>query len=81
VDKTGLAGTFDFTVQFVPESYPEGAPPPVPPGEKTAAADGQTELSNIFTAVQEQLGLRLEKKKGPLNVIVIDNVTKTPAEN
>jgi uncharacterized protein (TIGR03435 family) len=38
-------------------------------------------VPNIFTAVQDQLGLKLEKKKGPLDLIVIDQAEKTPTEN
>lgn len=95
VDKTGLSGTFEFTLDFAPE--PDffqrnglNPPPPTPPGGNgpaagptpgpTAAGD-PAEAPNIFTAVQDQLGLKLEKKKGPLDMIVIDQVEKTPTEN
>jgi uncharacterized protein (TIGR03435 family) len=88
IDKTGLTGKFDFTLEFVPEpgfgAGPLGAAPPPPPNADPgqpaglAAADQPSEL---FTALQEQLGLKLERKKGPLDVWVVDRAEKVPAEN
>jgi uncharacterized protein (TIGR03435 family) len=89
IDKTGLTGKFDFTLEFTPEqgfgAGPLGAaPPPQPPNADPgqpaglAAAD---QLSGLFTALQEQLGLKLERKKGPLDVWVVDRAEKVPAEN
>jgi uncharacterized protein (TIGR03435 family) len=65
VDKTNLKGFFDFRLQFVPNEL-----------------SGKPEVSGptIFTALQEQLGLKLESAKGPVEVIVIDSVQK-PSEN
>ncbi|HEY6340342.1 MAG TPA: TIGR03435 family protein [Bryobacteraceae bacterium] len=93
VDKTGLTGTYEFTLDFAPDGdffQRQGLPPPPPAGGNgptagptpgpTAAGD-PAEAPNIFTAVQDQLGLKLEKKKGPLDLIVIDQAEKTPAEN
>jgi uncharacterized protein (TIGR03435 family) len=70
IDKTGLVGTFDFELSWVPDPtmLPVGAPPP--------PADGPS----IFTAIQEQLGLKLDGDKGPVEVLVIDSV-RTPSEN
>jgi len=78
-DKTGLTGLFDLKLQWTPGSEqvpgPFGpnpnAPPPPPP---------DAEGPSIFTALQEQLGLRLESTKGPVDVLVIDSAEK-PAEN
>ena len=75
IDKTGLKGLYDFKLQWTPEFaqgpvVPGGPEPPPPP------ADGPS----IFTAIQEQLGLRLESTKGPVDVLVIDSVQK-PSEN
>ena len=75
IDKTGLTGEYDFKLEWTPQGGggpggPEGAHEPPP------AADGPT----IFTAVQEQLGLKLESQKGPVDSIVIQSIEK-PGEN
>jgi uncharacterized protein (TIGR03435 family) len=68
VDRTGLAGAWDFEINFAPESAPIPAPPGVelPPGDPTAPS--------LFTAIQEQLGLRLQSTKGPVEVVVVDRI-------
>ena len=73
VDKTGLAGHYDVEFHYVPElpagaRGPDGAAPP--------PADGP----DIYAALRDQLGLRLEKGKGPVEYLVIEHVEK-PAEN
>jgi uncharacterized protein (TIGR03435 family) len=88
IDKTGLTGKFDFTLEFVAEpeigAGPLGAvPAPQPnadPGQP-ASLGAPDEPAGLFTAVQEQLGLKLERKKGPLDVWVVDRAEKVPAEN
>ena len=70
VDATELKGTFDFTLQWVPDESLKG---PV-------VGDGSSGPS-IYTALQEQLGLKLESRKGPVEVLVVDHVEKTPTEN
>jgi uncharacterized protein (TIGR03435 family) len=67
-DKTGLSGLFDFHLQYAPDN----------PGAPVTAAD-PTGLS-IFTAVQEQLGLKLSPETGPVEVLVVDHVEK-PSDN
>jgi uncharacterized protein (TIGR03435 family) len=89
IDKTELKGLFDFTLRFSPEGLtavtPFGAlpppPPPVPGGAPPAAgtAPASEPLPSIFTALQE-IGLRLEPTKGPVEVLVIESVQK-PTEN
>ena len=75
VDKTGLAGTYRVYLTFVPDE--SLAPMPAPPGENSApAADGPS----LYTALEEQLGLKLESAKGPVEVVVIDHAEK-PSEN
>lgn len=74
IDKTGLKGHYDFTLEWMPEGgiMINGAPaPPPPPGSPAEAS--------IFTAVQEQLGLKLEPRKDMLPVIVIDHIEKPTA--
>jgi uncharacterized protein (TIGR03435 family) len=75
VDRTGFTGMFDLQLDFLPDEVTEALPPP-PPDAGAAARAG----SSILTAVQEQLGLRLESAKGPVEVLVIDDVEK-PAAN
>jgi bla regulator protein BlaR1 len=69
-DKTGLAGTFDFTVRWDPRATVPTAP------EAPLDLTGPS----IFTAIQEQLGLRLDSQRGPAETIVIDRAEK-PSEN
>ena len=77
VDKTGVAGTFRVHLEYVrDESLPRLGPPPDPNDPPPAAEPGPT----IFTALQEQLGLKLESGKGPVEMLVIDRVEK-PAAN
>lgn len=86
IDKTDLKGYYDVRLQFAPESAPGGGPfgfgGPGGPGGPSAPPPGASDPlgPSIFTAVQEQLGLRLESTKGPVEVIVIDSVQK-PTEN
>lgn len=75
VDKTGLMGNYDFTLEWSPDNG-AGAPPAAGAGAQTSDQSG----ADIFTAIQEQLGLKLESSKGPVDVIVIDHIEK-PAEN
>ena len=79
IDKTGIKGFFDFKLQFSPEGLAGGPPPPAGggPGLTTGASDP---APSLFTALQEQLGLKLESTKGSVPVIVIDSVQR-PTEN
>ena len=72
VDRTGLSGNWDFELTFAAEAG-RGAPPP-PPGVEVPAGDPNA--PNLFTAVQEQLGLKLEATRGPVDVIVIDSIER-----
>jgi uncharacterized protein (TIGR03435 family) len=69
VNRTGVDGAFDLKLQWTPE-----IDRPTKPGE--AAPEGVS----IFTAIQEQLGLRLRSEKVPIEVLVIDRAEK-PTEN
>jgi uncharacterized protein (TIGR03435 family) len=82
LDQTGLKGNYDFTLKWTPEQGAPGmmgAPPGAGPGPDSPPPPYPTGPS-IFTAVQEQLGLKLEPTKGPVEMIIIDHVEK-PSEN
>jgi uncharacterized protein (TIGR03435 family) len=76
VDETGIGSTFDMKLQWKPDSFVGG--PGAPPGGEAPAAD--VEGASIFTAITEQLGLRLVSKKGPVTVYVVLNAGR-PSEN
>lgn len=82
IDKTGLTENFDFKLEWTPDPGQGngfGSFGPVPPG-LDAQPPSDPNGPSIFTALQEQLGLRLESEKGPVEMIVIDRVEK-PSEN
>ncbi len=72
VDKTGLAGTYDFTLRWTPEEQ-QGA---VFKGPGDAPAPPDANGPSLFTALEEQLGLKLESQKGPVDLLVIDHAEK-----
>jgi bla regulator protein blaR1 len=70
-DETGLGGRYDFKMEFEPVN---------PPPSAGAGAADEPARPSIFTALTEQLGLRLESKKGPVPVFVIEKIER-PSEN
>jgi uncharacterized protein (TIGR03435 family) len=76
LDKTQLNGNFDISMQWTPDE--SQAPQFQPDGPKPPPSDATG--PTIFTALQEQLGLKLESQKGPVDMFVIDHVEK-PSEN
>ena len=72
-DRTGLTGRYNFKLDFAPITVSTA-----PAAEGTAAAPDA--FPDIFTAIQEQLGLKLEPSKGPVDVLVIDHIER-PTEN
>jgi uncharacterized protein (TIGR03435 family) len=82
VDKTGLTGKFDFTLEFTPDM--SGMPLPPPPPGAPGVAPGQSASdpgTSIPSAVEAQLGLKLRATKGMLDSIVVDHAEKVPTEN
>jgi uncharacterized protein (TIGR03435 family) len=70
IDATGLTGRFDFEInirKYIPQMKPGDAPPEV--------------LSIVQDALQHEIGLKLESRKIPIEVLVIDRIEKTPAAN
>jgi uncharacterized protein (TIGR03435 family) len=81
VDRTGLTGSYDFDLEFTPDPSlglrgPGGGLPGQP--ENPRPVDG--DALSIFTAVQEQLGLKLESTRGPVDVLVIESAER-PSDN
>jgi uncharacterized protein (TIGR03435 family) len=74
VDKTGLDGVYDVDLEFTPEFGPLAPVGLAPPPGAAPVSDAPREGPSIFTAMQEQLGLKLESTRGPVEVIVIDRV-------
>ncbi|HUB80566.1 MAG TPA: TIGR03435 family protein [Bryobacteraceae bacterium] len=70
LDKTGLEGEFDFTVRYADDSPPK-------PGVEVEAPDPS--LPDLASALQQQLGLKLETQKAPVEVIVVDHAEKASA--
>jgi uncharacterized protein (TIGR03435 family) len=75
VDETGLSGKYDFDLEWADDESQFGGQL-----RKRASADDGHDKSGLFAAVQEQLGLRLEATRGPVETLVIDHVEK-PSEN
>jgi uncharacterized protein (TIGR03435 family) len=85
VDKTGLTGAYDVTCDFSLEGMGPG-PKGVAAGEAggnptEVPRDSNDSGPTIFTALQEQLGLKLESRKGPVDLLVVDSVEKMPTGN
>jgi bla regulator protein blaR1 len=74
IDRTGLTGRYNLNLQWDDAPIPQGGVPgldvPAPPGD---------EYGSIFTAIQDQLGLRLESQRAPVDVIVIDRIERPSA--
>ena len=70
VDRTGLEGSFDVELHWTPDQMPQGTPP----AGAAPASPSDPNGPSIFTAVQEQLGLKLEASRVPQDVLVIDHV-------
>jgi uncharacterized protein (TIGR03435 family) len=77
IDRTGVEGYFNVTLEYAPEAGIVGPlPPGVPPQEPPPARDAPS----LFTAVQEQLGLKLDSTRAPVDILVIDRLSQ-PTEN
>jgi len=71
VDKTGLAGNYDFKLKWAPEDGQAAS---------AGASESDSAPASVFTAVQEQLGLKLVSGKGPVEIVVIDHVERPSAD-
>jgi uncharacterized protein (TIGR03435 family) len=85
IDKTGVAGNFDFHLEFTPDAALRGFPgrggdAGNPPSAGNPAPPADPAGPTIFAALQEQLGLKLVPEKGPVEFLIVDHVEK-PTEN
>jgi len=71
VDQTGLDGVYQVNLEWSPDNFS------APPDPNTQPPD----RPGLFTAVSEQLGLRLESRRGPLDVLVVESASRVPEEN
>ena len=72
LDMTGLKGVFDFTLDWTPDESPSA---------KGESAIDAPKSPSLMTALQEQLGLKLQARKAPIEVLIIDHAEKVPTEN
>jgi uncharacterized protein (TIGR03435 family) len=75
VDQTGLTGTYSFALNWTPETVRND------PAATTDAKAATEEFPSIFQALQTQLGLKLEARKMPVEILVIDSAERAPTEN
>ncbi len=89
LDMTNTKGNYDIKLDWTPEpgqGMMKGLPVPMhaPPGGEGGGGGGPAADSSgpsIYTAIQEQLGLKLEPRKAPVDILVIDHIEKVPTEN
>jgi uncharacterized protein (TIGR03435 family) len=74
LDMTGLKGFYNFTLTYTPDEAPSAPAPGTPIPESAAGA-------SLFSAIQEQLGLKLEARKASVEILVVDHAEKVPTEN
>jgi len=71
LDRTGLSGTFDLALEWGPD----------PASGSAAPEDHDDRQTNLEEALRDQLGLKLERQRAPMDVLLIDHVDQHPAEN
>jgi uncharacterized protein (TIGR03435 family) len=81
-DATGLKGKYDFDLSWVPQMQFRATPPPQLQHGGTIPSLPDIESGpTVFEALRSQLGLGLERKKGQVEVLVVDQVERRPTEN
>ena len=83
VDKTGIAGKFNFHLEFTPDPYVRGQGVPAIRGGDVGNTSNPSNPAppadpgpDIFVALQEQIGLKLSSDEGPVSFLIIDHVEK-----
>jgi uncharacterized protein (TIGR03435 family) len=74
IDKTQLTGRYDFKLLYAP-------PDPPPSSDPQSLLDASTPAPDLSTALDKQLGLKLEAKKTPVQVLVVDKAKRKPVQN
>jgi uncharacterized protein (TIGR03435 family) len=74
VDRTGLSGRFDIALDWAPDEF---QPPDI---GLNSAAGADASFPNLYTALRDQLGWKLESRKAPVEILVIDHIER-PSEN
>lgn len=80
IDATGLQGTYDFTLKWAQDNASPSLPGAANQSGGAAVASADSPGPSLVTALQEQLGLKLESRKAPVEVLVIDHVEQ-PSPN
>jgi uncharacterized protein (TIGR03435 family) len=75
LDMTGLKGFYSFTLNYAPDEAASAPAPGAPPLPESTVG------TSLFSAIQEQLGLKLEARKAPVEILVVDHAEKVPTEN
>jgi len=75
IDETGLTDKYNFTLNWMPDDSQYGGV-----GVRVPSSDGASSLPNFFTAIKEQIGLKMSPTKADVDVLVIDHVER-PSEN
>jgi uncharacterized protein (TIGR03435 family) len=81
IDKTGLTGDYDYTIEFVSEGPLANFEPRAPAVATAGPAPAVSDAPSLQSAVQDQLGLHLESKRGPVEILIVDGGEKTATEN
>jgi uncharacterized protein (TIGR03435 family) len=76
LDKTSISGSYDIKLEWTPDESEGGMLKVAPDGKDGAAPAPEATGPSLFTALQEQLGIKLEAQKGPVEVVVIDHIEK-----
>lgn len=80
MDETHLSGLYDVSLRWSPDNGAASAPGPLPAGAQPGALQPDSITGSIFTAIQEQLGLKLKAAKAPVETLVIVSAER-PSEN
>jgi uncharacterized protein (TIGR03435 family) len=83
VDATGLEGKYEIKLDWVPDGAlgPKGASAAAAEPGVAGVGEAPTPTVDLFSAVRESLGLRLEPRKTPIDFLVIDHIERVPTEN